>query len=705
MADGTLGYASLPLSVAGNGAPAADAAADTKAVLRDLLLHGWQHRRIVLIAALVPLLLALLGALLIPTQYTANASLIVLLGRENATAQDVAGLNTLNLSVDGLRQAQSEIDVIQSEGVIERVLSAVGIRTLYPSVDRRRWLGLLPPLSPQLRHAKAAARFRDAMRVSVQENSNIVQVAFTHPDRARAIAALEALLNAYLAERRDLFAIETSSFLVAELNQDDASLVAIERRIESLERDGGIVDIKQDMQAAANQRDAIERRRAELRERLAAVQAERAETAAELARQPHDVFAARDSVNQPGNDDSRNALLKLEIERAHVAAHYAPDDPALRELDSKIALTRDAIRDATRTGVVTSHEVRNPALDTLGARLSADTIEAKAISGQLEALDGEYRRISTRIGTLRSADATLQDLERQRELLDSNSKQFGLRAAAARLDEAAARQRSDNVRIVQHANAPVEGRSLHAAMATAGMIGALFCALAATCLATVWRRYCITLPDSERALGTKALAALAEHDARLDTNPALAGLVTRLCDLQSEHASLVLHLAAPDGGTIALAHALAREFARGHGLAALVVTPAAGSSNASANARANAAAGGPVVPLATPDTDDVASMASAVANPRSLLPVVMQTLDRLRGAYAVVLLAADDPHGDYASERLAMLADASLLILRAQVTTVSAARAGLAWLQHAGGRTVGFVLIGPRGWLAERLAG
>ena len=130
MADAAPGSAGRSLSAAGNPAPAADPATDAKAVLRDLLLHGWRHRRIVLIAALVPLLLALLGALLTHTQYTANASLIVLLGRENATAQDIAGLNTVNLSVDGPRQAQSEIDVIQSEDVIDRVLSTIGTDTL-----------------------------------------------------------------------------------------------------------------------------------------------------------------------------------------------------------------------------------------------------------------------------------------------------------------------------------------------------------------------------------------------------------------------------------------------------------------------------------------------------------------------------------------------------------------------------------------------
>jgi uncharacterized protein involved in exopolysaccharide biosynthesis len=709
MADGALGNAGHPLPVAGNPVPAADPAAETKAVLRDLLLHGWQHRRIVLAAMLVPLVLALLGALLARTEYTASASVIVLLGRENATAQDIAGLNTVNLSVNGLQQAQSEIDVIQSDDVIEDALSTIGIDTLYPLSDHRRWFGLLasaPPLPPELRLAQATALFRAALRASVQENSNILQVTFTYPDRARAITTLEALLEAYLARRRDLFAIETSSFLTAELNQDNASLAAIEQRIGSLERDSGIVDIKQDMQAAANQRDTIERLRAELRERLGAVQAEKVEIAAELARQPRDVLAARDSTNQPGNDDNRNALLKLQIERAHVAAQYAPDDPALRELDSKIALTRAAIGEATRSGVVTTREVRNPALDTLGARLSADAIEAEAIGGQLRALDGEYARVTARIETLRGTDATLQDLERQRELLDSNSKQFGLRAAAARLDEVAAHQRRDNVRIVQHADAPVGGHSRRAALLVAGVIGALFCAAAATCFATVWRRFCLTLPDSERALATKALAALAERDAWLATDPALAGLVTRLCDLRNEHGSTVLDLVAPDGGARALATALAGEFVHGHGLTTLVVSPADGGGNADTGPRADpVTAAGPVAPSARPNTDDVASMTAALANPRSLLPVVMQALGRLRTAYDVVLLAMDDGHGDYASERLAMLADSSLLILRAQITTVAAARSRLVWLRRAGGRTAGFVLIGPRGWLARRLAG
>ena len=124
-------------------------------------------------------------------------------------------LNLLNtqISIDGLKAVQSEIQIIQADGVIRAAIQDLGVARLYPRLERRRFLGLLPPPGPEDRIGMALDRFRGDLRVEAQGSSNVIRVGFSHPDRALAIAAVQAVTQHYLAQRRSIYANDTASVL------------------------------------------------------------------------------------------------------------------------------------------------------------------------------------------------------------------------------------------------------------------------------------------------------------------------------------------------------------------------------------------------------------------------------------------------------------------------------------------------------------
>src|SRR5262249_10798380 len=154
-------------------------------------------------------------------------------GGENTTARaDIAGVRPVNLSVTGLKEVASEIDIIYSSDTLRRALQTVGAITLFPEIAERRLLGLLPAYSPDQQMLHAEALFRARLRAAVQIDTNIIRVIFTYPDRRLAVQALQALDDAYLGHRRDVLVSYNSPFLSSELKAFTDQLKDIEGQIQ-----------------------------------------------------------------------------------------------------------------------------------------------------------------------------------------------------------------------------------------------------------------------------------------------------------------------------------------------------------------------------------------------------------------------------------------------------------------------------------------
>jgi hypothetical protein len=115
-------------------------------------------------------------------------------------------------------------------------------------------------------------------------------------------------------------------------------------------------------------------------EQRAAAIAQLASAQERLAAVPERVFAGSDATNLVPNDEARNTLARLLQERQHIATHYAPGAPELRELEQRIATVRQTLERNERTSFATRREVRNPNWDALEARAIAARIELDSVT-------------------------------------------------------------------------------------------------------------------------------------------------------------------------------------------------------------------------------------------------------------------------------------------------------------------------------------
>ena len=677
-------------------------------VLRDVVTTAFYRWRLVLLALLLPLLAGIALAVFSPVRNTAEGLLVVSVSRESAGTSDIGGFGPSILSIDTPKAVQSELEIIVSDAVAQAALRRIGPATLYPEVAKGRFFGLVSPLPPEEQLERASELMRRDLRADVMSNTNIVRVQFTYPGRRLAIAGLRALLDAYMERRRDIFTDTSSRLLTAEVGRYANELRAIEAEISRIKSEYGILDVDQNIRLAAARLDTLRQREDALREQREAALAQLASAKSRLDSQPERVFASSEVTNQTPNDESRNTLLRLQQEREHVAAQYAPGYPALVELDAKIAAAQSAVRQSARSNFYTNRQVRNPTVELLSNRVAQTQVEADALERQLSEIARQRKAAEEYNTGLLGAETRLRDLTRRRDALDTVYRQFATREAGAKLNQEARQSRGAAVHVVQQPTAPVSGRSMTLSFLLAGLVaGGLFAAAAAVLL-TWLRRIFVTPAEAERSLFLPALASFPRAGKPFEmgrADPAVADLAALLLDMGAGGRMQLVQFVATAGDDQRdhLARAVAVELAGMHGRKTLLV-------DLSSDGRAQLAAlDAEVSAVHHPEDGMVAfgtsvpklwatfgAQHSALANPHALQQQVERLLAELRQEFDVVLVVGPAQLDSYAQRRLTVLVDANVIVVRAERTEAPQARQLRDIILSSGGNLLGLVFTGQR---------
>ena len=104
----------VPTTSEGAGAVALHGGSHRKEAftVRDLLIVAFYHRRLILFAALLPLLVAIGASLVVKKTFLADGLMMVLVNREVSGNQGVTDSGPAVLSIEGLKSVQSEVEII-----------------------------------------------------------------------------------------------------------------------------------------------------------------------------------------------------------------------------------------------------------------------------------------------------------------------------------------------------------------------------------------------------------------------------------------------------------------------------------------------------------------------------------------------------------------------------------------------------------------
>ncbi len=139
----------------------------------------------------------------------------------------------------------------------------------------------------------------------------------------------------------------------------------------------------------------------------------------------------------------------------------------------------------------------------LQGELSGLLVKRQDLAGNADAL-------RARVIELNNIGPQLREMQRNVSVLEDSYRSFAKKAEEARLSDNLRQQRDANVRIVEPAEPPVNGKSNRLLMLAAGIALGLVAAIATLIILLTLQQVAVTVRDAERAMELPVLVAVAE---------------------------------------------------------------------------------------------------------------------------------------------------------------------------------------------------
>ncbi len=412
--------------------------------LREVLSIGFRQRRLVLLAMVLPPLLALAVFLVSHTYYRAETSLIVKTGREYLPPNEGENVQAAPTSTKQ-EEINSEIAILESRGVIGDALDRVGIANLYPSIVAS------PPLTGSVKDA-AIQRFAHGLSVDVVKLSNVVDVSFEDRNPEMAAKALNALIDAYQAKHLQVYAGQRAQVYDQVIQADLAELDKLGAQRAQLKIDNHIYDVTQQRQALISEIGDLRKQEDDADSRLIALRRRVSFLSGQQAHVPNaGGVAGTDADRNQQLVYAQNALIDLKRSETAMQARYAQDNPELKQVQNQIDGIQARVDELSRSLSTVQADPASMA-QQIGQSLITDQADLVPLTDEIDS----YKR------TLAAVDEQLQQLEKASNQLDTINRRVeaitdDLKLTRQRYDQARSLDDLDRAKVVSVAQiTPVE---------------------------------------------------------------------------------------------------------------------------------------------------------------------------------------------------------------------------------------------------------
>lgn len=457
----------------------------------DVLAMLWAERAAVLMTGAIVCAIGLTLALMMPKTYSAHAELLVRLGQEYVYQPNSGATGAgAGAAPDMQSVVNSELRMIGSDAVAQRVINSVGMGKLYPQIAASGG-------TEAVRMAAAQRAFVQSLSVETAPQTPAISLAFKHPDPVIAAEALNALVDQYLAYRRVVLIGGESEALTHQSQDLDRRSAEANAELSNFLSANGIADFDGETTALAARYTDAEAQFYDAAAKRSEAQARAAALRSRYNSEPAEIELYSES-------DARKALVDLQMQREQLLTHYQDDAPPVREIDRRINQINSFL--AAGDPPSTTRHGPNPVRQQVAQDLYAAEAEMRAQTGRQSALTTQRDQVQARLRALQALEPQYRQLLRERTILEQNASNFATRAEEAHSFSQLLGRSTDNISQVERATPPAQGASLRLPIA---LITLLLAAIAAVTvgLARGLLRHSFPTPSSAaRTLGAPVLA-------------------------------------------------------------------------------------------------------------------------------------------------------------------------------------------------------
>lgn len=464
----------------------------------DIAALLWRERLTMVLAFALVFLAGLAFALSLPKTYAAHSSLVINLAPEYVYRPKVGDAGA-GVAPQKDEVVQSEAEIIGSDELKRRVIKIVGLKVVDPKLAEA-WNTADADKRRQIEGA-ALKVLQQGLTVSTAPESNVVRVDFKHRDPEAAALILNTLVSTYLQYRREVFSDVATPALQREKAAFEERLKSADAAYEEFLQRNGVGDFAAEKAALAATYQSIFDEKYKAEAQLRETQGQLAALKARIGEAPGEIEIQRDlDLSAP------QQLLKLQTDRQNLLARYLPDAQPVKDIDAQIARLQAMVNSGHGVGEKDRRLGANPVRQTLETSRITLEAQAGALAERRDELNRQLAQVQSRQMRLTGLESQYQSLAVERDVLQSNVKNFATRAAENRAAHELGKAGDDNIRVIERAQPPADGKSLKKIVFGLALLFALFTAVCAGLARVFTRKGVATASAAERTLELPVLA-------------------------------------------------------------------------------------------------------------------------------------------------------------------------------------------------------
>ncbi|MGE7958990.1 exopolysaccharide transport family protein [Pseudomonas sp. NPDC089530] len=441
--------------------------------LRDLLRLFFIFRREFKLAVVTTIVVAVLGAFLLPTRYESDARLLVKPGRDNTTVPIEAGNRQTLIApstqhdpivdeekmltgrpiVHKVAERYLELSAAAEPQGFWKTLKFYAKQAMGTAIDALRGLLQLVGLSePQSPLDRLASRLEKNFQASHEPGSSVIDISFTWDDPEVAQQVVKIWVDAYLEERaRVLGRKSLYAFYESEGNKVAAQILSLKEQLQGRLKQIDSISVTARLENLTSQIDRLTDARVDAQNQLSGIGSFLVNARQQIQGQPGEVVTSRETSLNPTQLDLKRQLNTLQVERARLLRTYLPEAPAVQQIEQNIRdLQALSEQEATRL-----ERSKNTAPNSLVINVKQQVIDAqlqqRKLTGQIEDYDKTLAALRTERDRVLSDEPELNRLTQQLRTAEKSYALYSENLEQARIDHALDSSQISNIAIIEHA--------------------------------------------------------------------------------------------------------------------------------------------------------------------------------------------------------------------------------------------------------------
>jgi len=463
----------------------------------DFVTLLWRERGLMLAVFALIFVLGLGFAVTLKKSYAASSSILIQLGQEYVY-EPRAGDAGRGAVPDTDSLVQSEVEILQSGQLRERVLRRIGLGVVYPDLAAK--YASASPADKTLLMSKAIEGMGKKLSVGSAPDNPVVRVSFEHDDPVMAARVVNTLLEEYLIYHRTVLIHPTSPVFERQRVMFEDQLDRADAAYQDFLATNDIGDFNAQKTAATQLIGQIEAQRYAAEVTLQDRQARLATLDAQMGQVSPEIGLFRDI-----DATASTRLAALRLQREELLSRYRPDADPVRDIEAQIAQLeagvasgRTATDGARRIGI-------NPVHQTLQTERIQTAAEIAALRQSLTAYAAQSAKATEQLQRLAALEPQFQALSMDRDVLQSSVRDFTVRQRQDQAARQIASETNDNIRIVDRATPTTQGKSLRKPVVVLAFMFGAFSALCAGLLRMFLRPGLPTRASAQRTLDLPVL--------------------------------------------------------------------------------------------------------------------------------------------------------------------------------------------------------